>query len=202
MSKVKKSLPKLAVFISGNGTNLQALIDYRKREQLAASLALVISSSSKAPGLARAEEAGIPAFIFEEKKYAAKAEAVKTLLEKLKEFEIDYIALAGYIKLIPPEVVAAFPDRIINIHPALLPKYGGHGMYGMHVHEAVIAAHEKESGLTVHLVDDKYDHGRILKQIRVPVYEDDTPELLQQRIQNEEHKHFPIVVSRFIEGKI
>jgi phosphoribosylglycinamide formyltransferase-1 len=194
--------PKLAVFISGEGTNLQALIDYRKRRKLAAKLALVVSSSPTAPGLMRAEQESIPTFIYEEKKFSSNAEAVNTLMAKLREFEINYIALAGYLKLIPPEVVAAFPDRILNIHPALLPKYGGKGMYGMRVHEAVIAAHDKESGLTVHLVDDKYDHGRILKQIRVPVHKDDTPELLQQRIQKEEHKHYPIVISRFIEGKI
>jgi len=199
---LEKSTPKIAVFISGTGTNLQALIDARNKKKLEAELALVVSSSPSALGLSKAEQAGIPTFFFQERDYPSKQEAAKVLLEKLKEDQIDFIALAGYLKLIAPEIISAYPDRIINIHPALLPKYGGRGMYGVHVHEAVIAAHEKESGLTIHLVDEKYDHGRILKQIKVPVYDDDTPGLLQQRIQKEEHKHYPIVLNKFIKGKV
>ena len=198
---MEKPLPKLAVFISGTGTNLQALIDARNKGKLDAEIALVVSSSPQAGGLSRAENAGIPAFIFQEKQYPSKRDATAALLNKLKGQKIDFIALAGYLKLLAPEIIAAYSKRIINIHPALLPKYGGKGMYGIRVHEAVIVAHEKESGVTIHLVDEKYDHGRILKQIKVPVYEDDTPELLQQRIQKEEHKHYPIVLNKFIKGK-
>ncbi len=196
-----KPAPKLAVFISGTGTNLQALIDARKKGKLTAEIALVVSSSPQTGGLSRAKNADIPTFIFEEKKYPSQPVATTALLDKLKEHMIDYIANAGYLKLIAPEIIAAYPDKIINIHPALLPKYGGKGMYGIRVHEAVIAAHEKESGVTFHLVDEKYDHGRILKQIKVPVYEDDTPELLQQRILKEEHKHYPIVINNLIKEK-
>ncbi len=199
---MEKPLPKLAVFISGSGTNLQALIDAQEKGKLEAEIAVVVSSSPQAGGLTRAENSGISTFVFEEKKYASKPLATKTLLEKLKEHKIEFIANAGYLKLIAAEIIAAYTDKIINIHPALLPKYGGKGMYGIHVHEAVIAAQEKESGVTFHLVDEKYDHGRILKQIKVPVYEDDTPELLQQRILKEEHKHYPIVLNNFIKGKI
>lgn len=199
---MNKSISRLAVFISGTGTNLQAIIDSRKKGKLAAEIVLVVSSSPKAMGLHRAEQAGIPTFIFEEKKYPSKIEATNSILAKLKEFKIDFIALAGYMKLVAPEIIAAYPDRIVNIHPALLPKYGGKGMYGINVHEAVIAARDKESGVTIHLVDEKYDHGKILKQIKVPVYEDDTPGTLQQRIQEEEHKHYPIVLNKFIKGKV
>ncbi len=195
-------MPKLAVFISGSGTNLQALIDAKTNGKLDAEIALVVSSSLKAGGLVRAENARIPTFIFEEKKYTSKLLAAKSLLGKLKEKKIGFIANAGYLKLIAAEIIAAYPDKIINIHPGLLPKYGGKGMYGKHVHEAVIAAHERESGVTFHLVDEKYDHGRILKQIKVSVYDDDTPESLQQRILKEEHKHYPIVLNDFIRGKI
>ncbi len=199
---MEKPAPKIAVFISGTGTNLQALINSRKKGKLEAEIALVVSSSLQAGGLSHAERAGLPTFVFQEKEYPSKMEATKALLEKLRQHKIDFIALAGYLKLIAPEIIAAYPDRIINIHPGLLPKYGGKGMYGVHVHEAVIAAHEKESGVTIHLVDEKYDHGRILKQIKVPVYDDDTPGLLQQRIQKEEHKHYPIVINNFIKGKV
>ena len=162
---------------------------------------MVVSSSPQAGGLTRAEKAGISTFVFEEKKFVSKLLATTALLEKLREYKIEFIANAGYLKLIGPEIIAAYTDKIINIHPALLPKYGGKGMYGIHVHEAVIAAHEKESGVTFHLVDDKYDHGRILKQIKVPVHEDDTPESLQERILKEEHKHYPIVLNNFMKGK-
>jgi phosphoribosylglycinamide formyltransferase-1 len=199
---LEKSAPKLAVFISGNGTNLQALIDARKKGKLAAEIALVVSSSAQAGGLSRAKNADISTFAFQEKEYPSKQDATKALLEKLKKHKISFIAMAGYLKLIAPEIIAAYPDRIINIHPGLLPKYGGKGMYGIRVHEAVVAAHEKESGVTFHLVDEKYDHGRILKQIKVPVYEDDTPGLLQQRILKEEHKHYPIILNKFIKGKV
>ena len=181
---------------------MQALIDAKKNGNLDAEIVLVVSSSPQAGGLTRAKNAGIPTFVFEEKKYETKLLATTALLGKLREHKIEFIANAGYLKLIGPEIIAAYTDKIINIHPALLPKYGGKGMYGIHVHEAVIAAHEKESGLTIHLVDEKYDHGRILKQIKVPVYEDDTPVSLQERILKEEHKHYPIVINNLMKGKL
>ncbi|HEX2897191.1 MAG TPA: phosphoribosylglycinamide formyltransferase [candidate division Zixibacteria bacterium] len=194
--------PKLAVFISGTGTNLQALIDAQKKKKLEAQIALVVSSSPTAQGLGKAEREGIETFVFQEKEFASKEEATNALLSKLRGKGIGYIALAGYLKIIAAEIISEFGNKIINIHPALLPKYGGKGMYGIHVHEAVIAAHDKESGVTIHLVDEKYDHGRILIQIRVPVYDDDTPGLLQQRILKEEHKHYPIMVNKLVKGEI
>jgi formyltetrahydrofolate-dependent phosphoribosylglycinamide formyltransferase len=192
---------KLAVFISGGGTGLQSIIDASLRGDLSAEVAWVVSSSSKAFGLQRAVKAGIETFVFHTKKYASAEAAGADLLQQLRDRKIDYIALAGYLRLLPSVVVAAFPKRIVNIHPGLLPTYGGKGMYGHHVHEAVIAAGEKESGPTVHLVDEIYDHGEILEQVKVPVKANDTPETLAQRVLIEEHKLYPAVIEKLITGK-
>jgi len=192
---------KLAVFVSGGGTGLQSIIDASQRGDLSAEVTWVVSSSSKAFGLQRAAKAGIKSFVFHPKRYATPEEAGEDLLQKLRERNIEYIALAGYMKLLPPDVVAAYPKRIVNIHPGLLPKYGGKGMYGHHVHEAVLAAGEKESGPTVHLVDEIYDNGEILEQVKVPVLENDTPETLAQRVLIEEHKLYPAVLEKLITGK-
>ena len=191
----------LAVFISGSGTGLQAFIDATKVGVLHCRIVWVVSSTAKAYGLQRAANEGIETFVFRAEKYLSPEAAGKDLLDKLRQRQIDYIALAGYLKLLPPEVVAAFRGRIVNIHPALLPKYGGKGMYGHHVHEAVLAAGDKESGCSVHLVDEIYDNGRVLEQSRVPVLEDDTPETLAARVQAEEHKFYPRVLQRLIKGE-
>ncbi|MCP4684944.1 MAG: phosphoribosylglycinamide formyltransferase [bacterium] len=192
---------RLAVFVSGGGTGLQSIIDACTRGDLSAEVAWVVSSSSKAYGLKRAAGAEIESFVFRPKKYDTPDEAGKDLLQKLKERGVEYIALAGYLKLLPPEVVAAYPKRILNIHPGLLPEYGGQGMYGHHVHEAVLAAGEKVSGPTVHLVDEIYDHGKILEQVTIPVRENDTPETLAARVLVEEHKLYPAVIEKLITGK-
>ena len=180
---------------------MQALIDASNSGKLAAEISLVVSSNPKAFGLTRAERAGIPAFVFREKKYESKDEASQVLLEKLKEHEVEFIALAGYLKLIAPEIISAYNGEIINLHPALLPKYGGKGMYGIKVHEAVLAAGDKESGISFHVVDEVYDRGRIVEQFRMPVLENETPESLQQRIQKKEHEHYPVVLAKFIRGE-
>ena len=192
---------RIAVFISGGGTNLQALIDASKAGKLSAEISLVVSSNSKAFGLTRAENAEIPTFVFREKKYESKSEASQDLLEKLKEHKIDYIALAGYLRLLSSELVSTYNGKIINMHPALLPKYGGQGMYGRHVHEAVLASGDKETGLTFHIVDEAYDHGRIIEQFNLPVLENDTPESLQERVLIKEHEEYPKILGKFIRGE-
>ena len=192
---------RLAVFISGGGTGLQAIIDASRRGDLAADVVWVVSSTGKAFGLERAKNAGIETFVFLAGKYAKPDEATTDLLTKLRERKIEYIALAGYLKLLAPEIIRAYPKRIVNIHPGLLPRYGGSGMYGHYVHEAVIAAGDKESGPTVHIVDEIYDHGRILEQVRVPVLPGDTPETLAARVLVEEHKLYPRVIDNLIKGK-
>lgn len=197
----RQSRPRIAVFISGGGSNLQSLIDAQKAGILAGDIVWVVSSSKKAYGLRRAENAGIDSWVYLPKRYDSAQGAAQDLLTKLREREIDYIALAGYLKLLPAEVVRAYSGRITNIHPALLPKYGGKGMYGHHVHEAVLAAGDTESGPTVHLVNEIYDNGRILEQAKVPVKPDDTPDSLAARVLEQEHKLYPRVLSKLIRGE-
>jgi phosphoribosylglycinamide formyltransferase-1 len=192
---------RIAVFISGGGSNLQALIDGSKAGILSAKIVWVVSSSIKAYGLTRAKNEGIEAFVFKQKKYPSPEAAADDLLNKLQERKIDYIALAGYLRLLPLNVVAAYSKRIVNIHPALLPKYGGKGMYGHHVHEAVLASGDKESGATVHLVDEIFDHGKILDQVRVPILPNDTPDSLAERVLEQEHKLYPRTLNKLISGE-
>ncbi len=197
---MERQLARIAVFISGSGSNLQALIDGTKAGILAGQVVWVVSSSSKAFGLTRAEKEGIETFVFRKKGYESEEAAADDLLRRLCGKKIDYVALAGYLKLLPPKVVAAYRNRIVNIHPALLPKYGGKGMFGHHVHEAVLQAGDKESGVTVHLVDEIYDHGEILEQVHVPVLRDDTPETLAARVIEQEHKLYPRALNKLIRG--
>ena len=194
-------LAKLAVFISGGGTNLQALIDASKEERLAARIVLVVSSRGDVFGLERARREGIATFVHKAKNYATPEEAAQVLLGLLEKYEIEYIALAGYLKLIPVEIIRKYKGRIVNIHPALLPKYGGKGMYGHFVHEAVLASGDRESGATVHLVDEIYDNGRILLQKKVPVLPDDNPDSLAERVLKVEHEIYAKALDNLIKGK-
>lgn len=182
---------RVAVFISGGGTNLQSLIDSAADPEYPAEIALVVSSKRTAYGLERAKAASIPSKVLRKKDFDADAQFVSAAVELLHSHEIDVICLAGYLKLVPEEIVREFRHRILNIHPALLPDFGGEGMYGMRVHEAVLAAKARESGPTVHFVDEIYDHGNILMQSKVPVLEGDTPEKLQRRVLEAEHKLYP-----------
>ncbi|MDH3890876.1 MAG: phosphoribosylglycinamide formyltransferase [candidate division Zixibacteria bacterium] len=199
--EANKTTPRLAVFISGSGSNLQALIDATKSGILSAEVVYVVSSLRKAYGLLRAANEGIESFVFKSKKYPSPEAAGEDIVQRLRERDIDYIALAGYLSLIPPEMVKAYRNRIVNIHNALLPKYGGKGMYGHHTHQAVLAANEKESGPTVHLVDEIYDNGRILGQKQVPVHPDDTPDSLSERVLEQEHKLYARVLQKLIKGE-
>jgi formyltetrahydrofolate-dependent phosphoribosylglycinamide formyltransferase len=192
---------RLAVFLSGGGTGLQSIIDASKRGDLDAEVVWVVSSTKKAFGLQRAADAGIESFVYRPKKFDTPDAAAEALLGMLGERKVDYIALAGFLKLIPANIIRAYPRRITNIHPALLPKFGGKGMYGHHVHEAVLASGDRESGPTVHLVDEIYDNGQILEQVKVPVLEGDTPEELAARVLKEEHKLYPKVIDNLIKGK-
>jgi phosphoribosylglycinamide formyltransferase-1 len=195
------SRAKIAVFISGGGTNLQSLIDATKSGRLSGEIVLVISSKDNAYGLERAKNEEIATLVYKVKNYASREEAEKDLLEVLAEYEVEYIALAGYLKLLPSPVVRKYRNRIANIHPALLPKFGGKGMYGHRVHEAVLAAGEKESGATVHIVDEIYDHGQIIVQEKVPVLPDDTPDTLAARVLKVEHRIYPQALEKLIKGE-
>jgi phosphoribosylglycinamide formyltransferase-1 len=189
---------KLAVFISGGGTNLQALIDACRSGSLDAGIKAVISNNSKAFGLERASRANIETFHISKVVYPDNIAYIKAIMKILEKRQIDLVVLAGYMKLLPPEIVKEYYGRIINIHPALLPKYGGKGMYGINVHKAVIEAGDKFSGASVHMVDEKYDRGPILIQRRAPVEPGDTPESLAARVLEIEHKILPMAVSLFI----
>lgn len=181
---------RLAVLASGRGSNLQAIIEHfdnLARERVA-KVALVASNRADSPALLRAATASIDIGHFNA------TDDGSELLALLKKFRIDLVVLAGYLKRIPSTVIREYAGRIINIHPALLPAFGGEGMYGERVHEAVIASGARETGVTVHLVDDDYDGGPIIAQWRVPIDASDTPDTLAARVLNVEHVVYPRVV--------
>lgn len=173
----------VAVLVSGGGTNLQALIDAKTAGNLPkAKLALVIASKPGVYALERAEEAGIPTEVVCRKDFDTSEAFDQTMLETLRRYDIGVVVLAGYLSIVGAPVVAAYPDKIINIHPSLIPSFCGAGYYGLRVHEAALKKGVKVTGATVHLVNEKYDDGRILLQKAVAVEEGDTPETLQKRV--------------------
>lgn len=184
---------RLAVCVSGRGSNLVALLDALDGSPLA-QVVVVLSNRADTPALDRARERGIPAEVLE--RWAEPDD----WLGPLRQHRVDLVILAGYLKLVPAGVISEFRGRILNIHPALLPDFGGPGMYGRRVHEAVLQADRHESGATVHLVDEHYDRGEILGQARVPVLPDDTPETLAARVLRAEHQLLPAVVLRAAEA--
>ncbi len=184
---------RLAVCVSGRGSNMLALLDALAGSDRA-EVALVLSNKPDAPALERARARGVRAVSLTDYRDGAE------WLRYLSEAQVDLIVLAGYLKLVPVEVIAAYRDRIINIHPALLPAFGGPGMYGRHVHEAVLQSGVPVTGATVHLVDEQYDRGAILAQARVPVMPGDTPETLAVRVLQAEHRLLPAVVLKAAEA--
>lgn len=190
---------KIGVLASGGGSNLQSIIDRSLDGSLSAEVVVVISNNSQAKALERAANHGIDALHISVVTEGSDDLALKRITAEMIARDVDIVVLAGYMKKIGESLLQAFQGRILNIHPALLPKFGGSGMYGIHVHEAVIAAGEKESGPTVHYVDGHYDHGSIIAQVKVPVYPEDTPEGLQKRVLAEEHKLYPAVIQKIAE---
>ena len=178
---------RVAVAVSGRGSNLEALLRALVADA-PARVVLVVSSRADAAALDRARDHGVPAEVL-----LNPADA-NEWLESLARHRVDLLVLAGYLKLVPAAVIARYRDRILNVHPALLPAFGGRGMYGHHVHEAVLASGARESGATVHLVDEVYDRGRTLAQARVPVLTGDTAETLAARVLVVEHRLLPAVV--------
>lgn len=189
---------RLAVFVSGGGTNLQALLDrFNAQQSPVARVELVLSNRAGAGALARAKSADVESHVFD----PAGADIGSRLASLLAEFGIDLIVLAGYLKLVPPEIVAEFSGRMINIHPALLPSFGGPGLYGQRVHRAVLNSGARVTGPTVHLVTERYDEGRILGQWPVPVLPGDTPESLAARVLRVEHVLLPAVIEAMVTGE-
>jgi phosphoribosylglycinamide formyltransferase 1 len=193
---------KIGFLASHGGSNMQSIINAIKSGKLDATAAVVISNNSKSKALERAENEGIPCFHISGIAYNDADQLDKAIADKLQEYEVDVVVLAGYMKKIGNRVLEAFSGRILNIHPALLPKYGGKGMFGDHVHTAVLAAEEKVSGPTVHLVDEIFDNGRILAQKEVPVMQGDTVETLSARVLEQEHIIYWETLQNIAKGEI
>lgn len=190
---------RIAVFASGGGTNLQAILDYleARGDERAGSVVLVASDRANAGALERARRAEIPAAVL---KSASTPEGCDPLA-LLREHKVDFVALAGYLRLLPREVVTEFPSRVLNVHPALLPSFGGAGMYGERVHRAVLMSGARVSGATVHYVDEEYDRGPILAQWPVPVLADDSVSSLAARVLKVEHVLYPRVIDAVASGR-
>ena len=193
---------KLGFFASHEGTNMQAIIDACNDERLDAKPCVVISNNSKSGAIQRANKEGIPYYHLSSRKYPESKDLDKAILEALKAHGVNLVILAGYMKKIGPQTLAAYEGRILNIHPALLPKYGGKGMYGKYVHEAVLASGDKVTGVTIHVVDAIYDHGSIVAQCEMPVLDGDTVETLSQRVLKREHEFFVETLQKISQGKI
>ena len=191
----------IGVLISGGGSNLQAIIDAARAPLLErARVAVVISNKAGAYGLERARKAGINALALDPKDFPSRTDYFSRIISELEDRRVRVVCLAGFLLKLEPNIVARYSGRILNIHPALLPKFGGKGMYGHFVHEAVLRAGEKESGCTVHVVDAEFDHGPVLLQRKVPVLPGDTPETLAERVLKEEHACYPEAIALLLRG--
>lgn len=193
---------RIAVFASHGGSNLQALIDGCAAGQIDGEIVLVVSNNSKAFALERARNHHIDTLVMTDSAFAAPEDYADELAARLLRRRVNLICLAGYMKMIPRRIIEQYRNKIVNIHPALLPKHGGKGMFGIHVHKAVIAAGDKETGVTIHLVNEVYDDGRIVAQGRVGVLEGDTPESLQERVLELERQLYPETVAKIASGEI
>jgi phosphoribosylglycinamide formyltransferase-1 len=185
-------LKKLAILASGSGSNAEKIMEYFQHSKKA-QIALVASNKPDAFVLERAKKFDVPTFTFTRKEMDA-----GLLLQKLQEEKIDWVILAGFLLKIPEDLIRAFPDHMVNIHPALLPKYGGKGMYGSLVHEAVKASGDTETGITIHLVNEHYDEGKIIFQAAATVTASDTPETIAEKVHALEHRYFPEVIESLL----
>ena len=194
MGAARKARVAILVGTHGRGSNMAAIADACANGEIPAVVAVVVAPSEAAPAAEVARSKGLDVAVIPYKVEDYAVDLMKVLTAK----RCDLLCLAGFMRLLPEEVLGAFPDRILNIHPALLPKHGGKGMYGMHVHEAVLAAGDKESGCSVHLVNERYDEGRVIFQLRCPVEAEDTPETLAARVLELEHRAYPAAIGQVI----
>lgn len=183
----------IVIFASGSGSNAQRLLEHFENHPTIR-VAALFSNNPNAYALQRAETYRVPAFLFNREEFYN----TDKVLQQIRQFEPDLIVLAGFLWLVPQNLLQAFPNRIINIHPALLPRYGGKGMHGRHVHAAVVEAGEPESGITIHYINEEYDKGTFILQERCPVLPGDTPEDLATRVLQLEHRHLPLVVEQLL----
>ena len=189
-------MKKILIFASGSGTNAQNIIEYFNKS-VEKKVSLVFSNKKDAKVIDRVKKLGVDTVVFTREDLYHN----NKVIEILENEQPDLIVLAGFLWLVPSSIIKKFPNKIVNIHPALLPKYGGKGMYGMHVHKAVLDNREAESGITIHFVNEEYDAGDIIFQATCPVEEDDTPDLLAQRIHSLEHENFPKVIEKVLDGE-
>ena len=189
----KMNQKRVAIFASGSGSNSSRIIAHFDGNP-SVSVQLIVTNNSKAGVLDIAQKNNISTIIIDKKEFFSR----NSYINELKSRKIDFIILAGFLWKIPDCLIKEYPEKIINIHPALLPKYGGKGMYGQFVHEAVIDNREKESGITIHYVDEVYDHGKVIFQASCPVLENDTPATLAKRIQGLEHEHYPVIIEQVL----
>jgi formyltetrahydrofolate-dependent phosphoribosylglycinamide formyltransferase len=192
----------IAVFASGRGSNFQAILDAIDAGILPARVVVLMSNKSEAGAVEIARARNISTQHFSQKMFSSEKALADAILEVLEKNHAEFIVLAGYLKKIPAHVIRQYRNRIINIHPALLPSFGGEGMYGHYVHEAVIARGEKVSGATVHLVDEEYDRGPIVMQKTVDILPDETPDSLAEKVLTVEHEIFPLALKAFAEGRV
>ncbi len=190
-------MKRLAVFVSGGGSNFRAIHQAMLAGGIDGVVGLVVTDKADCPAAAYARDRLIQVYL-----HPATDRTPASLLKVLSSSAIDFLILAGYLKMVPVEVVRAYPRKILNIHPALLPAFGGPGFYGRRVHEAVLASGDDVSGVTVHFVDEEYDHGPTVAQVTVPVEPDDTPKTLAARVLEQEHRLYPQVVAALCRGAI
>ena len=193
----------IVVFASGRGSNFKAILEAIEDGKVHnARIVLVISNNADAGALATAREHNIPALHLSRKQFESDASFNLAILKTLRNHRANFIVLAGYMKKIDSVIIREFRNRILNVHPALLPAFGGNGMYGMFVHQAVIASKAKVSGATVHIVDEEYDHGPIVLQRRLEVAKDETPDTLAEKVLQVEHEIYPEAIRLFAEGRV
>lgn len=190
---MSKNLYRIAVFASGSGTNAEEIFKYFQ-DHPDIKIALLLSNNPKAYALERAKRFNVPVKVFDKHQWKEQ----RIVLDWLREHQITHIVLAGFLWLVPEYLIKEYHDKIVNIHPALLPKYGGKGLYGMKVHEAIKLAGERETGITIHLVNERYDEGRILFQDKCVVEEGDTPEKIAYKVHCLEYQHYPKVIEHWI----
>ena len=192
----------LGIFASGRGSNFEAILEAIREGRLDAEARLLLSDKRDAGALSVAKNYGVPTAVVSKTDFTSRELFVEAMLSTLKDHGVDFIALAGYMKKVPDEVISAYRNRIVNIHPALLPAFGGKGMYGHHVHQAVLDQGCKVTGVTVHIVDEAYDHGPIVAQRCVQVEEGDTSESLAARVLKTEHKMYAEALQLFAERRV
>lgn len=186
-------MKNIAIFASGNGSNAQNIVKYFKNN-LTVNVSLILTNNSEAFVLERAKQLNIPSFVFKRKDFYES----NLVLDILTENKINFIVLAGFLWLVPKKMLKKYPNRIINIHPALLPKYGGKGMYGARVHQEVYESGDTETGITIHYVNERYDEGEIIFQKKIPIDSSDTPDIIAEKIHILEHEYFPKIIENCV----